>query len=308
MQWDTMHSSLMPPFIVPPPLHEGGHLRIIAPSSPFDRHDFERGVARLRTRYRVTFSEDIDARHGFLAGSDARRRNELEDAIEDPDVDVIVAARGGYGAMRVAEQLQPEHVAAHPKLLVGLSDITALHALWARARVASMHASMINALGQVSDVAFSRWCAALEGAPAVPLEGLDALGQARGVATGPLLGGNLALLAAMVGTPLAPPLEGAILFLEDVGEAPYRLDRMLTQLRLSGALDGIAGILLGTFTQCDSVRDGIRAISVLEERLTPLDVPILAGIPSGHGPEPLELRMGMPTKIDADRGVVTFPR
>lgn len=296
------------PFLSPAPLRPGGHIRVIAPSSPFDADAFEYGVARLRERYEVTFSNDIHARNGFLAGDDARRQRELEDAIDDPRVEVIVAARGGYGAMRVAEQLDPARIAARPKWLVGLSDITALHALWARAGVASVHASMINALSSLSEGAFARWCAALEGAAPPPLQGLRVLQRAGGGVMGTLLGGNLSVLAAMIGTPLTPRFDGAILFLEDVGEAPYRVDRMLTQLRLSGALDGIAGILLGTFTRCDSAHDEISVLNVLEERLTPLNIPILAGIPSGHNPEPLELPFGTPAKIDADRGVVTFPR
>lgn len=296
------------PFLSPAPLRPGGHIRVIAPSSPFDSDAFERGVSRLRERYRVTFSNDIHARSGFLAGDDARRRKELEDAIDDPSVEVIVAARGGYGAMRAAERLDPLRITNHPKWLVGLSDITALHALWARAGVASVHASMMSALSSLSEDAFARWCAALEGVAPPPLEGLHVLKRAGGTVMGTLLGGNLSILAAMIGTPLAPCLDGAILFLEDVGEAPYRVDRMLTQLKLSGALAGIAGILLGTFTRCDSAHDEISVLTVLEERLTPLNVPILAGIPSGHNPEPLELRFGAPAKIDADRGVVTFPR
>jgi muramoyltetrapeptide carboxypeptidase len=290
----------------PPALRPGAHVRVIAPSSPFDMQDFARGVDLLRARYAVSHAEDIGARHGFLAGSDARRLAELEAALDDPTVDAIVAARGGYGATRIADSIDPARVAARPRLLVGFSDVTALHALWARAGVASIHGSMIAALGRAEPASVGRWVAALEGALPAPLEGLEPLGSTRTVVEGPILGGNLALLAAMVGTPLMPPLEGALLFLEDVGEAPYRVDRMLTQLRLSGALRGVAGILLGTFTRCAPGPDGTAVESVLAERLGDLGVPVLGALPCGHGDDPRELPLGARARLDGTRGWVTF--
>jgi muramoyltetrapeptide carboxypeptidase len=283
-------------------------VRVIAPSSPFDVAEFEAGVARLATRYRVSFDPSIFARRGFLAGDDARRRAELEAAIEDPSVDAIVAVRGGYGAMRIVAGIDPARLSARPRVLVGLSDVTALHALWARAGVSSIHGAMVTALGRAPEALVERWFAALEGAPPAPVGGLVHLAGPRVTAEGPLLGGNLTLLAAMVGTPLAMPLAGAILFLEEIGEAPYRIDRMLTQLRLSGALDEIAGVVLGTFTRCDPRADGTTALETVRERLDELGVPVLAGIPAGHDEEGIELPFGAPVAIDARRGVVTFLR
>ncbi|UJR78959.1 Muramoyltetrapeptide carboxypeptidase [Sandaracinus amylolyticus] len=268
--------------------------------------DFARGVDRLRARYRVTYDQQISARAGYLAGDDARRLRELEDAIDDPDVDAIVAARGGYGAMRIASSIDPARVAAHPKLLVGFSDVTALHALWARAGVCSLHASMVAALGRGSDAMLARWIDVVEGKSTCSFEGLTPIGASRAVIEAPVIGGNLALLAAMTGTPLAPPLDGAILFVEDVGEAPYRVDRMLTQLRLSGALENVAGVLVGSFTRCAPGADGTTVESVVAERLGDLDVPVLVGLPCGHVEEPLELPLGARARIDGTRGCVTF--
>lgn len=285
----------------PPALAPGSHVRVIAPSSPFDMDPFARGVERLRARYRVTHDEAIGTRHGFLAGDDARRRRELEDAIDDPDVHAIVAARGGYGAMRVLAGIDPARVRAARKLLVGFSDVTAIHALWARARVCSIHGSMVASLGRLPERSVARWVAAIEGAAPPPLEGL--LPIAPGTAEGPLLGGNLALLSAMVGTPLLPSLEGAVLFLEDVGEAPYRIDRMLTQLLLSGALEGLVGVAIGQLTRCG---EGGAALEVVAERLGGLGVPVVAGVPAGHVDDPLELALGATARIEGNRGVVTF--
>ncbi|WP_075098035.1 S66 peptidase family protein [Sandaracinus amylolyticus] len=290
----------------PRALRPGAHVRVIAPSSPFDMQDFARGVDRLRARYRVTYDEQIGARAGYLAGDDARRLRELEDAIGDPDVDCIVAARGGYGAMRIASSIDPARVAAQPKLLVGFSDVTALHALWARAGVCSLHASMVAALGRGSHAMLARWIESVEGAREHAFEGLAPIGASRDVVEAKVIGGNLALLAAMTGTPLAPPLDGAILFVEDVGEAPYRVDRMLTQLRLSGALARVAGVLVGTFTRCAASADGTTVETVIAERLGDLGVPVLTGLPCGHVDEPLELPLGARARIDGTRGCVTF--
>jgi muramoyltetrapeptide carboxypeptidase len=285
-------------------LREGAHVRAIAPSSPFSREDFERGVERLSRRYRVTFDEGIFSRSGFLAGDDVRRLHELRAALADPSVDAIVAVRGGYGATRLLDAIDPDEVRTARKLLIGFSDVTALHALFARAGLRSIHGAMIGGLGRASEPLALRWIAAVEGAPPRPIEGLTTI--ASGVAEGPLLGGNLALLAALAGTPHAPPLEGAILFLEDLGEAPYRLDRMLTTLRQSGALDHIAGVALGGFTSCGPRDDGTTAEAVLAERLGSLGLPVLSGVPAGHVDDNLELPLGAPVRLDAGAGRLVF--
>lgn len=277
---------------------------MIAPASPFPREDFDRGLERLRARYRVSHREDVFARHGYLAGDDARRLAELEDALGDPDVDAIVAARGGYGVTRLLPRLDARTVRAANKLLVGFSDLTALHALWARAGLRSVHGPMVAALGRASEAHVARWIATVEGARPEPLTSLAAL--AGGVAEGPLLGGNLALLAALLGTPYAPPIDGAILFLEDVGEAPYRVDRMLTSLQHAGWLDRAAGIAVGTFHGCDPRSDGHRVEDVLHDRLSGLGIPVVYGVGAGHVDDNLELPFGARVQLDGNAGVVRF--
>lgn len=294
-------------FQSPRAIREGSTLAVIAPSSPFDRDEFDAGLARLRARYVVTCDEGVFSQAGFLAGDDDRRAAELVRALDDERVDAIVCARGGYGATRILPRIPVDAVRRANRLLVGFSDVTALHALWARAGVRSMHGAMVAALGRGSDAAAARWFEALEGRFVESLSGLMPLASGPDRrARGPLLGGNLAVLAALVGTPHAPPLDGAVLFLEDVGERPYRVDRMLTQLEQAGWFDRVAAVLVGGFTDAAAGRDGTSVEDVLRERLGRLGRPVLSGVPSGHLDDNLELPLGALVEVDAATGSVRF--
>ena len=285
-------------------LAPGDRVHVIAPSSPFSTEDFERGIARLRERFDVRFDANILAREGYFAGSDQRRAAELLAAMQDRSVQGIIAARGGYGATRLLDRIDPLHLARHPKLLVGFSDASALHAVWALAGLGSLHASMVAAMGRASDALVQRWLGALCGAEPPPLRGLETVapGRARGV----LRGGNLAVLTALIGTPYLPPTKGCVLFFEDVGERPYRVDRMLTQWLHAGLLKDAAAILLGTFTACGPGPDGISVEDVLRERLGSLGIPVLAGVPAGHVDDNLELPLGAMCEVDAAGGLVSI--
>lgn len=282
----------------------GARLRVVAPSSPFDAGDLRRGLALLRTRYRVDHEPSLFEQSGYLAGDDARRLAELQAAIDDPGVDAILAARGGYGATRLLEALDLRPLARRPKLLVGFSDITALHAQWARAGLGSVHGPMVAAVGRGGEAQLARVIDAIEGRCAPAFDGLRALapGRARGV----LLGGNLAVLSALLGTPFMPDLRGAVLLLEDVGERPYRVDRMLTSLRQSGALADLAGVLLGAFTDAEPGADGTPIDAVLSERLGTLGVPVLAGAPIGHIDDNVPVPLGASITLDSASGSARF--
>lgn len=275
---------------------------MIAPSGPFDVASFERGVTWLRERYVVSHRDDVTERSGFLAGGDERRASELLEALADPAVDAIVVARGGHGATRILPRIATSAIAAGGKVLIGFSDVTALHAAWARAGLRSIHGPMVATLGRADARLRARWIEAVEGVPPAPVHRLRAL--ARGTAVGPLVGGNLAVLSALVGTPFLPSMAGAIVFLEDVNEAPYRVDRMLTSLRNAGVLSEVAGIALGAFT---SGPPDPAVEAVLAERLGDLGVPVALGLPSGHVDDNLELPLGAPVRIDAHADAsVTF--
>ncbi len=286
-----------PPFARAEALHPGARVWLVAPSGTFDVERFERGRARLAERYDVVVDDGILARAGYLAGSDERRARELLAALEDPLCQAIVCARGGYGAMRLLPRLPLRQIARASKLLVGFSDVTALHVAWQRARVASLHGAMVASLGALDEARFSRWIRALEGAPLPPIDGLEVLtpGEARGV----LVGGNLSILHALEGTPYAASTTNRVLFLEDVGEAPYRVDRMLTTLLLSGFFQGVRAIVLGAFTKSDPGSHGVEVLDVLRERLAPLEIPIVRGVPSGHVEDNLELPFGVEVRVEA---------
>lgn len=290
------------------PLTPGARIAVIAPAGPFDAAAFEAGLARLRARYEVTFRDDLHSRKGYFAGDDARRLAELHEALVDPSVRAIVAARGGYGSGRLLASLTPALVRDARKLLVGFSDLTALHALWARAGLRSLHASMVCGLGarSTSDALLARWVAAVEGSPPETVRGLRTISASRATASGPLAGGNLAVLVSLLGTPYFPPVDGAVLFLEDVGERPYRVDRMLTQLRQAGVFTRVAALVLGAFTDAAPGKDGTTIDDTLAACLGDLGVPVLSGVPSGHVDDNLELPLGARVTVDVDAGTLTF--
>jgi muramoyltetrapeptide carboxypeptidase len=286
--------------IVPPPLRRGDAVRVIAPSSPHDPDALARGLDVLAGRLglRPRLRPDVTARRGYLAGDDARRIEEWREAVADPDARAIFCVRGGYGAMRLLPEIDPAPLLARPKLLVGFSDVTAIHAVLNRAGLATVHGPVVVQLGRAPEDAVAHLEALLSGSapqgdgpvPA-PGQGLVAARTIRpGRVTGPLLGGTLALLAHLQGTRFAPRLEGAILFLEEVGERPYRIDRYLTQLRLAGALEGIAGLAVGQLTGCDE--DGLLAADVVRETALALGIPAIEGLPSGHEDANFALPLG----------------
>lgn len=289
---------------LPPPLRSGDRVRIVAPCGPFERQRFEAGVELIRRAGFVpVFDDGVFAAHRYLAGDDERRRAELEAAIEDPEARAIWVARGGYGATRLLPHLDPERVAVAPKWLVGFSDVTALHALWARAGIASLHGPNVTTIADWGEEARSRLWSCLAGDRGFTLEGRCAAGG--GVVEGVLLGGNLAVLAAMAGTGLLPSLDGAIVALEEVGERPYRLDRALHQLIHAGSFDGVVGFAVGQLSDCGEPPErgaDWTARDVVCEILAAVGVPVLADLPFGHEPSSWPLPFGVRARLDGDRG------
>lgn len=289
--------------IVPEPLRPGDRVRLIAPSGPFDRTLLLRGAGWLGERYRVELDWELFQRSGYLAGSDERRRAELDRALSEPDIRAVIAARGGYGLGRIAHQVDWTALARAPRWLVGFSDVTVAHVEAARVGVASLHAHNLAALGRGDAHVRARWLAALE-EPDAPrrFERLECWNPGR--ARGPLAGGNLAMLYACAAAGRLFVPEGAILALEDVTESSYRLDRMLTALAVSGVLDRVAAVVVGELTDCPAGPWNVDARDAVRACLTQLRVPVVAGLPFGHCRWNEPLPLGLPASVDAQAGVM----
>ncbi|HEY8371815.1 MAG TPA: LD-carboxypeptidase [Pseudonocardiaceae bacterium] len=296
----------------PPALRPGDRVRLVSPAGPPDPAAVRRGVELLRGwGLEVELAPHALGRHGYYAAPDTDRLADLNAALADPDVRAVICTRGGYGVQRIVDGLDVEAVRRDPKPVVGFSDITALQlALWRAAGLVTVHGPMAawNDDRTGPDSAESLRAALMTDRPAVlvrdPAEPGAAV-EVPGRAEGRLLGGNLSLLHASLGTPDLPDLRGAILFLEEVNEEPYRIDRMLTNLRRAGALDGIAGVALGQFTDCTDTPGTQVLEEVLADRLGDLGVPVLAGLPAGHGSGQLTIALGVPAVLDTTTATLT---
>jgi muramoyltetrapeptide carboxypeptidase len=291
-------------FVRPPALRPGDAIRIIAPSGPFDRTLLLRGAGWLAKHFRVEFDWRLFRRRGYLAGGDDERLEELNRALRSGEIRAIVSARGGYGSTRIAHLADWNAFAQNPKWIVGFSDVTALHVEAGRLKIASLHAHNAAGLGRGDSAARELWRRSLE-APESSRRYSDLATWRSGRALGPLAGGNLTLLATCAAAGRLHLAAGSVLAIEDVGEAPYRIDRMLSALIASGALDSVAGILVGEFVDCTG-RFGVEAEDVLRERLALLRVPVLAGFPFGHGRHNDPLPFGLPAELDASCGALTL--
>jgi muramoyltetrapeptide carboxypeptidase len=268
--------------IFPPSLQRGDLIAVVAPSSPVESDALDLGISRLKERFRVMMRQDISSRSGFLAGDDARREDELQTAIDDKDVRAIIAARGGYGSSRIIDTVDFSSLFRRPKWFVGCSDLTAVSShLLANFSLSSIHGPMVSGFHKTHAADVSALFSLLEGAREP--KNLELTGLFSGHAEGPIIGGNLTVLAHMVGALPKDFLNGAILFLEDIKEKPYRLDRCLTQLRRSGMLSGIVGLLLGEFTDCNANPDGREALDVIKAFASDAKLPTASGYPSAHG-------------------------
>jgi muramoyltetrapeptide carboxypeptidase len=276
-----------------PLIAPGGRLSIVAASGPFDRAKFDQGLELLKSRYDVAVAPEAFDAFRYLAGPDERRRSALQRCLDDRELPMVMAARGGYGAMRLLPELRLDR----PATLVGFSDVTALHLAWQARGWRSVHGPVVTQLGTQPSAVVTRLFDLLEGKPVGPLLGADTLHP--GVVEGPLIGGNLALVASLCGTRFMPSLDGAVLLLEDIGERPYRLDRMWTQLELSGALSRIAGVVLGEFTDCEEKDATFTSAEVLRDLVGGLGVPALAGVHVGHGAVNQPVVLGARVRLDA---------
>jgi len=290
----------------PPALRPGDRIAIVAPASPFARDEFDAGVQELRDLgFEPVYTDAVFARDDYLAGPADLRARELMQAWQDPDIKGIIAARGGYGSVQLLPLLDAGVVRARPKVFVGYSDNTSL-LIWLMQAcgLVAFHGPMIEgrfargAAGYDRD-SFLRSVSAVAPIGEIHDEHLETMrhGEARGV----LVGGTLTQLAASLGTPFAfDPPAGAVLFLDDVAERPYRLDRMLTQLRLAGVLARVSAIVFNSLPRCDEPGGTTNARDTVRRVLADFPGPILYGLQSGHTDGPtLTLPFGIMTSVVA---------
>lgn len=278
--------------IRPPRLRKGDAVGVISPAGPVEEDELGPGLDFLAQRgYEVKLGLHALDRKGFLAGDDAARLEDLHAMFGDPEVRAVFCTRGGYGTMRILQKIRYDLVRKNPKMIVGFSDVTALLvSLRAKSGLVTCHGPMIR---QIKDIGVRNFSVLLEILEKPGERALD-LSRARtvvpGSAEGVLMGGNLCLLSHLVGTPFLPPLEGSILFLEDRGEPPYRIDRMLTHLRLGGCLDHLSGLIGGQFHECGNSKeiDGI-----MRDLAADLSIPAVIGAPIGHGSDNTPLPLGV---------------
>lgn len=293
----------MPRLLKPRAVAPGATLGIAAPGGPVDPDRLAEGEARLvAAGYRTLRRDDIVARRGHLAGDDARRAKEMMELVQDPRVDAILCARGGYGCDRILHLLDAAALRAAAKPIVGYSDVTSL-LLWLRrcAGLMGFHGPMLERGADGDPAALESLLAQLAGSSPLPLV-LSGRASGGGTARGRLAGGSLTLLAASLATPWELDTRGAILLFEEVNEAPYRIDRMLQQLRAAGKLERVVGVGVGDVSSCVDERYGTRVDEVIEELVRPLGVPLVHGLPFGHVRANVAWPFGARAELDGEVG------
>lgn len=307
--------------VKPPPLQKGDTIALVAPAGAAPASQIEAASANIEKRgFKVRLAQGLDARRGYLAGHDKSRAAALNAAIRDPEVKAILCLRGGYGSPRILDQLDYEALKRQPKIIIGYSDITALLlAVREKSGLVAFHGPMGRewSLGKgISPYAEKYfWDAFAAGSPLFsnwggerPAGMKSPTAIVEGSAEGRLTGGNLSLISSLMGTPYEIDTRGGILFLEEVQEKPFRIDRMLNQLRLAGKLKEAAGILLGAFTGCDAQDpEGDLSLSeVFLDYFASLGVPVLTDFPAGHVADQATLPMGVLVRLDATAKTLTL--
>jgi muramoyltetrapeptide carboxypeptidase len=295
--------------IRPPALRPGSRIALVSPASPFSREEFDKGAAELRRLgFEPVYHDTVFDKGPFSSGPPELRAASFVRSWSDPSVDAVMAVRGGWGSMQLLPELAGWEPQQHPKLFIGYSDTSSLLSwLTCQCGVAAIHGPMID--GRFSrgregydEASFMKVvtgdCVGLELRPQALMTLQD------GEASGPLFGGTLSMLCASMGTPFAfMPPAGSILFLEDINERPYRVDRLLTQLKQAGVLNRVSGIVFGEMKGCDEGEGGLTARFVAEQLADDFDGPILYGFPSGHTTGPCwTLPMGVRVSLRTGEG------
>jgi len=296
------------PFFFHPALQPGAHIRVIAPSGPVPGEHLELGLTILEKRFGFTYSVDDTAyqRDRYFSSPDSIRLQGLHNALDDPSVDGIWCARGGYGAMRIASMIDPEKLQQRPIPMIGFSDITVLHQVFNQAGISTFHGPVITQLSRLDEASLEQTRKSLMGeSEAFQWTLPEAIILSPGNAKGRIMGGNLSILASLAGTQWQPDFTDAVVFLEDVGEPCYRCDRMIQQLLHSCSLRDAAALLLGDFTRSPA-DDGAWFDALWVELAAEIEGPVLRGFPTGHGERNHTIPMEFTALVETDSQSVTL--
>lgn len=300
--------------VIPKALKKGDTIALISASGATPQERVQPAIEAVeKLGFNVVVGETCRARHGYLAGSDALRAAELNAMFKNPEIDGIFCIRGGYGATRILPMLDLEMIKSNPKVFAGYSDVTALHIVFnQQCNFVTYHTPMPSTefiKDKMDEYTWDYFIQSVTNTTWNDYYLINAVGEelktvVSGNATGKLIGGNLTLIVASLGTPYEIDLAGKILFLEDIDENVQRIDRMLTQLKLSGKLDQVAGILLGAWTDCGPMdkknpENNLSLETVIDEILTPLNVPIIMNVTCGHVLPTMSLPLGKTVTMDA---------
>ncbi len=300
---DIIHSKIL----VPDRLAPGDTIGIAAPASPFETENLQHGISVLESMgFRIYVPDGLFEKKGYLAGSDNHRACLLNRLFLDREIKAIICAKGGFGSIRLLSLLDFESIRRNPKIFVGFSDITALlSSLYTKSGLAAFHGPLVTTLEnsdqQTADAMFS----VLTSDNEVVITPEYGTAVKPGTASGIVTGGNLSTLCHLLGTPFAPCFKEHILFLEDRGEPSYKIDRMLTHMKLAGCFDRLAGLVLGSFEECGMLDELVRIVNNIFKNA---DFPILAGFDAGHGRRNIIIPMGLEATLDADNNILRYEK
>ncbi|MBW1847088.1 MAG: LD-carboxypeptidase [Deltaproteobacteria bacterium] len=291
--------------LIPSRLSSGDTIGIVAPAGYFDKDKFHKGVKVLESMgFRVHIPDGVFSKSGYFAGTDAQRADLLKRLFEDNSIKAIACARGGFGSIKILPLLDFKIIKSHPKIFIGFSDVSVLlNIFFEKSGLITFHGPVVTSLANASQKTKDTMFEAITSGCPIEIAMDRPVCIHTGTASGIVIGGNLTTLCHLIGTPYMPSFSGRILVLEDTGEACYRIDRMLTQMKLAGCLDGIAGVAVGSFDDCGSMDE---LYGVIENIFKEYRIPILAGFDAGHGETNITFPVGLEATLDAGKGKLSF--
>ena len=283
----------------PPRLKKGQVIGVVAPAGPVTPSEIQPGIELLESfGYKVVSSPHLYHRQGYVAGDAISRLEDLHSMVDNGDVKAIFCARGGYGSLRLLEKINFDLIRMSPKIIMGYSDITALLlAIYQKAGLVTFHGAVVKEFSKNRNRNLESVFDLVSSDRLLKLKLTKGIALMPGKTKGILLGGNLSLICHLIGTPFMPSLKGSILFIEEKAEPLYRIDRMMTHLRLSGVLDDLAGLVLGTFQRCGDISS---LNQMVLDILSDLNIPVVSGLPVGHGRENISLPLAVQASLDTE--------